>query len=195
MAVPSQWRSTPAAQKTVHISRLLLWLLALCYVSGCAQVFYGFGAAGLLWSSWWESVVSAMAEEDPEAHRLLTETAATREASRAEPEQAMPWRAFLRNGPMRALAYTHFCNNWCALAARPQPFTCILSRPCAPATHADAVGHARLLARQSREIPGAATTPCVQAEVLAHGRLVSLWGLQLHLMCKPEHHRQIADCE
>ena len=59
-----------------------------------------------------------MAEEDPEAHRLLTETAADREAaraaSRAEPEQAMPWRAFLRNGPMRALAYTHFCNNWCA---------------------------------------------------------------------------------
>lgn len=83
-------------------------------VSGCLKVFYGFGAAGLLWSTWWESVVSAMAEEDPEAHRLLTETAATREASRAEPEQAMPWRAFLRNGPMRALAYTHFCNNWCA---------------------------------------------------------------------------------
>lgn len=24
----------------------------------------------------------------------------------------MPWRAFLRNGPLRALAYTHFCNNW-----------------------------------------------------------------------------------
>ena len=76
-------------------------------------MFYGFGAAGLLWSSWWESVVSSMAEEDPEAHRLLTETAATREAFRAEPEQPMPWRAFLRNGPMRALAYTHFCNNWC----------------------------------------------------------------------------------
>ncbi len=83
-------------------------------VSACMKVFYGFGAAGLLWSSWWESVVSSMAEEDPEAHRLLTETAADREAARAEPEQAMPWRAFLRNGPMRALAYTHFCNNWCA---------------------------------------------------------------------------------
>ena len=88
-------------------------------VSARVKVFYGFGAAGLLWSSWWESVVSSMAKDDPEAHRLLTETAATREASRSEPEQAMPWRAFLRNGPMRALAYTHFCNNWCALPARP----------------------------------------------------------------------------
>ncbi len=112
------------------------------------KVFYGFGAAGLLWSSWWESVVSSMAEDDPEAHRLLTETAATREASRSEPEQAMPWRAFLRNGPMRALAYTHFCNNWCAL-----PVLCIPSIPplieSSLQQHvADAVGHARDLAWQ-----------------------------------------------
>ena len=26
--------------------------------------------------------------------------------------QVTPWRAFLRNVPVRALAYTHFCNNW-----------------------------------------------------------------------------------
>lgn len=83
-------------------------------MSGALQVFYGFGAAGLLWSTWWESVVNSMAEEDPEAHKLLTESAASRALSSAQPEQAMPWRAFLRNGPMRALAYTHFCNNWCA---------------------------------------------------------------------------------
>ena len=84
------------------------------------QVFYGFGAAGLLWSTWWESVVSTMAEEDPESQRLLTETAASRSAQarsgarQPAQQEAMPWRAFLRNGPMRALAYTHFCNNWCA---------------------------------------------------------------------------------
>lgn len=28
------------------------------------------------------------------------------------PLQITPWRAFLRNAPVRALAYTHFCNNW-----------------------------------------------------------------------------------
>lgn len=28
--------------------------------------------------------------------------------------QKVPWRAFVRNAPLRALAYTHFCNNWCA---------------------------------------------------------------------------------
>ncbi|KAI7838246.1 hypothetical protein COHA_007991 [Chlorella ohadii] len=26
--------------------------------------------------------------------------------------QPVPWRAFVRNAPLRALAYTHFCNNW-----------------------------------------------------------------------------------
>jgi ACS family sodium-dependent inorganic phosphate cotransporter len=26
--------------------------------------------------------------------------------------QKVPWRAFVRNSPLRALAYTHFCNNW-----------------------------------------------------------------------------------
>ena len=24
----------------------------------------------------------------------------------------VPWRAFIRNPPLRALAYAHFCNNW-----------------------------------------------------------------------------------
>lgn len=28
-------------------------------------------------------------------------------------KQPVPWRAFLRNPPLRALGYTHFCNNWC----------------------------------------------------------------------------------
>ena len=92
------------------------------------QVFYGFGGAGLLWSTWWESVVSTMAREDPESHRLLTETASSRAAQAHGParqpaqQEAMPWRAFLRNGPMRALAYTHFCNNWCA---GPLPSGCL----------------------------------------------------------------------
>lgn len=30
-------------------------------------------------------------------------------------QEGMPFRAFLRNTPVRALAYTHFCNNWCAV--------------------------------------------------------------------------------
>ena len=29
-------------------------------------------------------------------------------------QQQVPWRAFLRNRPVLALGFTHFCNNWCA---------------------------------------------------------------------------------
>lgn len=36
-------------------------------------------------------------------------------------EEGLPIRGFLRNTPLRALAYTHFCNNWCALLQPTQP--------------------------------------------------------------------------
>ena len=44
--------------------------------------------------------------------------------------QSVPWRAFLRNRPVQALAYTHFCNNWfhyTMLAWLPTYFTQSLS--------------------------------------------------------------------
>ena len=34
----------------------------------------------------------------------------------ASGQQTVPWRGFLRNRPVQALAYTHFCNNWCGLS-------------------------------------------------------------------------------
>jgi ACS family sodium-dependent inorganic phosphate cotransporter len=45
-------------------------------------------------------------------------------------KQRIPWRAFLRNTPVQALAYTHFCNNWfhyTMLAWLPTYFTDTLS--------------------------------------------------------------------
>lgn len=86
-------------------------------------MFYGFGLAGLAWSVWWEGVVKGIQETEPEAHAKLTNTsrqlavaaAAARGVAPAA-EEPMPWRAFLRNSPVRALAYTHFCNNWCDLS-------------------------------------------------------------------------------
>ena len=44
--------------------------------------------------------------------------------------QSVPWRAVLRNRPVQALAYTHFCNNWfhyTMLAWLPTYFTQSLS--------------------------------------------------------------------
>ncbi len=46
----------------------------------------------------------------------MAAAAAAKSGSALAAEEPMPWRAFLRNTPVRALAYTHFCNNWCALS-------------------------------------------------------------------------------
>ncbi|EIE18552.1 MFS general substrate transporter, partial [Coccomyxa subellipsoidea C-169] len=105
----------------LHVGSLLGLLVAPALIErfGWQTVFYGFGLAGLAWSFWWEAVVKGIQEDEPEAFLQLTRTsrqvaaaAAAKSGSALAAEEPMPWRAFLRNTPVRALAYTHFCNNW-----------------------------------------------------------------------------------
>lgn len=67
-------------------------------------------------------MVKGIEESDPEsfaklihrgAYQAPGSTVTGAAAAAAASDEAMPWRAFLRNTPVRALAYTHFCNNWC----------------------------------------------------------------------------------
>ena len=51
-------------------------------------------------------------ETDPETAAKFEGVARQPDATVAEGGDEVPWRAFLRNTPVRALAYTHFCNNW-----------------------------------------------------------------------------------
>lgn len=80
----------------------LYWLL---------QVFYLFGAVGLAWTAWWEKIMNDIALQEPEAADLLINSRSTGDSD-ASIADAVPWRAFLRNTPVRALACTHFVNNW-----------------------------------------------------------------------------------
>lgn len=77
----------------------------------CGQVFYGFGVAGLVWVIWWERLVADMAVQEPEVVEQLQKTVPMGASGEAT-QDTVPWRAFIRNGPLRALAYTHFTNNW-----------------------------------------------------------------------------------
>jgi ACS family sodium-dependent inorganic phosphate cotransporter len=85
---------------------------------GWATVFYAFGGLGFLWAVWFEYIQSRIAITDPETAAKLSGVARTSSAAvgsaaaAAEDEEAVPWRGFLRNRPVQALAYTHFCNNW-----------------------------------------------------------------------------------
>ena len=76
-----------------------------------------FGAGGLVWSAGWEAMMGGIEAADPATARLLEgEDARHSTSARAGTSaggEAMPWRGMLRNTPVRALAYTHFCNNWC----------------------------------------------------------------------------------
>ncbi|GIL55638.1 hypothetical protein Vafri_11192 [Volvox africanus] len=105
------------------------WLIAH---SGWRSVFITFGALGLVWWLWFEQGIMARitATEPDFATRLVTDsrklsaaasasapsggaaTAAAAAAAAAAEPPPLPWRAFLRSTPVRALAYTHFANNW-----------------------------------------------------------------------------------
>ncbi len=99
------------------------WLIAH---AGWRSVFVTFGLLGFAWYLWFEQgVMNRITATEPEfASSLVGDSrmlAAKREAaaaasgsggSAAATPPPMPWRAFLRSTPVRALAYTHFANNW-----------------------------------------------------------------------------------
>jgi MFS transporter, ACS family, solute carrier family 17 (sodium-dependent inorganic phosphate cotransporter), other len=85
----------------------------ICYIRHVwvLQVFYGFGVMGLAWVIWWEKLVADMASQEPQVIEQLQASSPIGTVGQAENE-TVPWRAFIRNRPLRALAYTHFTNNW-----------------------------------------------------------------------------------
>lgn len=111
----------------LHVGSILGLLLAPPLIAeyGWATVFYVFGALGLVWLAGFEAVLRSGGPE----------MAATRDAMRSDEAvsgvaSGVPFRAFLRNGPTRALMFTHFANNWfhySMLAWLPSYFTQTLS--------------------------------------------------------------------
>lgn len=115
----------------LHVGSLLGLLVApqLIEQFGWQTVFYLFGAVGLAWTAWWEKIMNDIALQEPEAADLLINSRSTGDSD-ASIADAVPWRAFLRNTPVRALACTHFVNNWfhyTMLAWLPTFFTDTLS--------------------------------------------------------------------
>ncbi|KAL3151747.1 hypothetical protein ABBQ38_012724 [Trebouxia sp. C0009 RCD-2024] len=82
---------------------------------GWPTVFYAFGLLGLAWAVWFEHIQTGIAAKEPEvAAKLQGYQQHSGPAGKldASGQQPVPWRGFLRNRPVQALAYTHFCNNW-----------------------------------------------------------------------------------
>ena len=99
---------------------------------GWAAVFYGFGAVGGVWALWWaRAVLPGIAVPDPALAAALGhddgggggsgggdggagagDAPPTAKPHPTPTDDRVPWRAFLRSPPYRALAATHFANNW-----------------------------------------------------------------------------------
>jgi ACS family sodium-dependent inorganic phosphate cotransporter len=96
---------------------------------GWPSVFVAFGAAGLMWTAWFEALMRGLAHGDPNTAAALTAdrlTGSSSSGSEADGGGAaaehgsggghaagplaghIPWRAFLRSRGVRALMYTHF---------------------------------------------------------------------------------------
>ena len=94
-----------------------------------------FGAGGLVWAAGWEAMMGGIEAADPATARLLEgedarHTSSPTRAGAGGGGDAMPWRGMLRNTPVRALAYTHFCNNWCAAARGALRVSCMFVQKC-----------------------------------------------------------------
>lgn len=93
----------------LHIGSILGLLLAPPLINslGWEAVFYVFGVLGLVWVAVFQALLGTDSPEWAAMRSALrSEEAATGVAS------TVPYRAFLRNPPTRALMFTHFCNNW-----------------------------------------------------------------------------------
>jgi MFS transporter, ACS family, solute carrier family 17 (sodium-dependent inorganic phosphate cotransporter), other len=118
----------------LHIGSILGLLLAppLIKSLGWQSVFYAFGALGLVWIVGFERLLMSKNRDVQDMKRSLRP-----QASAGGPSSGVPYRAFLRNGPTRALMFTHFCNNWfhyTVLAWLPTYFTQTLSLSIAEAS-------------------------------------------------------------
>jgi ACS family sodium-dependent inorganic phosphate cotransporter len=98
----------------LHAGSLIGLLAAppLIATFGWRSVFYGFGAVGLVWTAYFNTVLAGVENADPGAAAALRGTAAAPGAAPGALPPPVPWRAFLRSTPVRALAFTHLANNW-----------------------------------------------------------------------------------
>jgi MFS family permease len=122
----------------LHLGSILGLLAApaLIHEFGWESCFIVFGAAGLLWVAGFEALMARLRATDPQFAAQLQMTGAEAHGGSSngdsgtctghveshgghggvlDANMSIPYRAFLRSPPVQALAFTHFCHNWCAV--------------------------------------------------------------------------------
>jgi len=122
-------RSVPKSERSraiafifagLHVGSIIGLLLTPFLIQhfGWPSVFFFSGASALTWVLWWEGLVADMEEHDPAAYKLINQTlhrqsqVGMQQSTEPASQGGVPWRAALRSQAVRALMFTHFCNNW-----------------------------------------------------------------------------------
>ena len=105
----SRSRATSFVFGGLHVGSLLGLTLAPFFIDvwGWPSVFYIFGIGGLAWNVWWQGIM-----KDERVRQLMEDDGAPKEAEENIDNDELPWRAFVRNTPVRALCLVHFVHNW-----------------------------------------------------------------------------------
>lgn len=110
--VPKEERATAVstAFSGLHFGSLVGLIASpiLIHAWGWESLFLCFGAVGLVWYVWFDSLLQQVRAENPE----LVDKLDHKGGPCTETGSAVPYRAFIRSPPVQALMFTHFCNNW-----------------------------------------------------------------------------------
>lgn len=122
-------RATSFVFGGLHVGSLMGLTLAPFFIDvwGWQSVFYIFGIGGLGWNVWWQSIMN-----DTRVKRLVAVEQVSSESDENIRGGELPWRAFVRNTPVRSLCLVHFVHNWfhyTMLAWLPSYFIDTLSLP------------------------------------------------------------------
>jgi ACS family sodium-dependent inorganic phosphate cotransporter len=124
------------AYSGLHFGTMLGLLVSphIIHTWGWRALFWDYGFVGALWSYAFQLLLKDIEQQDPGVMHLLSSTvlqSSSAQAPSTSSAQApstssggastsadtssdlqVPWRAFLRSGPVQALMFTHFCHNW-----------------------------------------------------------------------------------
>ena len=107
-ATSGRSRATSFVFGGLHVGSLMGLTLAPFFIDvwGWQSVFYIFGIGGLAWNVWWQRIM-----KDARVQRLVAVDVSS-ESDENISGAELPWRAFVRNTPVRSLCLVHFVHNW-----------------------------------------------------------------------------------
>ena len=113
--VEARARATTLVFGSLNVGSVVGLLLAPTLIEnlGWESVFTLFGSIGIVWCGiWWKLSSDGLLAPVETERSVDSGSTAIAAPGAASNNAGLPWRRFIDCVPLRALTYTHFCNNW-----------------------------------------------------------------------------------